>query len=125
MPFDRNIILDNDVTTVCCACVGALVGYLGFVFLLEQGFYALILPGGILGLAAGIPRSRSPVVPVLCGLLAIIAGLLTEHRSAAFIADARLSYFILHALDLRPVTLFLISMGGLIGFWVPFRRRIR
>jgi hypothetical protein len=118
-------ILVSDVSTICCACVGGLLGYVGFVLLLQRGFYALILPGGLLGLAAGIARSRSPIVAVLCGLLAIIAGLLAEHQFAPFVADRSLSYFVVHSLDLQPVTLLSIGVGGLIGFWVPFRRRIR
>jgi hypothetical protein len=59
------------------------------------------------------------------GLLAIVAGLLAEHQLAPFVADTSLTYFLVHVLDLQPVTLLLIGMGGLIGFWVPFRRRIR
>ena len=114
----------SNALTIACACLGAYVGYLLFTVLARQGFYALILPGGLLGLAAGIPRSRSLAVPVVCGLLAIMAGVLTEHRFAPFLADSSLSYFLTHAGNLQPLTLVLIGLGGLIGFWVPFRRRI-
>ena len=106
-----------------CAIVGGLVGYFGFVMLLDQGFYALVLPGGLLGLAAGVVRTRGAVVAVLSAFLAIIAGLLSEYRSAPFVANGSLSYFFLHVSALRPVTLTLVGLGGLIGFWVPFRRR--
>ena len=119
----KNPLVGN-VLTICCAGVGAFLGYLGFGLLSNQGFYAMVLPGGFAGLAAGIPRSRSPIVPVLCGVLAIIAGLLTEYRFAPFLADGSLDYFLAHALDLRPVTLLLIALGGFLGFWIPFRRRI-
>ena len=115
----------GNVATVCCACVGGVLGYVGFVLLLDRGYYALVLPGGLLGLAAGIPRSRSLKVPALCGILGIMAGLLAEYRFAPFVADATLGYFLTHAINLQPLTLFLIGLGGLIGFWVPFRRRIR
>jgi general stress protein CsbA len=108
-----------------CACIGALVGYLGFVALLQRGLYAVILPGGLLGLFAGIPRNRSRFVAVVCSLLAIAAGLLAEYRVAPFVADARIGYFLLHVSDLQPITLLSIGTGGAIGFWVPFRRRIR
>jgi len=116
--------LVGNVLTVCFACVGGVVGHLGFGLLLNQGFYAMVLPGGLAGLAAGIPRSRSLVVPVLCGLLAIVAGLLTEYRFAPFLADGSFKYFLAHTLDLRPLTLLLIGLGGFLGFWVPFRRLI-
>jgi len=115
----------SDVLAVCCACVGGLLGYLGFVQLLDRGYYALVLPGGLLGLAAGIPRSRSLMVPVLCGVLGLVAGLLAEYRFAPFIADRSPGFFLMHANDLKPMTLGLIGLGGLIGFWVPFRRRVR
>lgn len=116
--------LAGNVVTVCFACVGGVVGHLGFGLLLNQGLYAMVLPGGLAGLAAGITRSRSLMVPVLCGVIAIVAGLLTEFRYAPFLADSSLKYFLVHTLDLRPVTLLLIGVGGLIGFWVPFRRLI-
>jgi|KBSSwiStaDraftv2_1062776.scaffolds.fasta_scaffold621390_2 hypothetical protein len=115
----------GNVSTVCCACAGGFLGYAGFVLLLDRGYYALVLPGGLLGLAAGIPRSRSLMVPALCGVLGIVAGLLAEHRFAPFGADPSLGYFLTHATNLQPLTLFLIGLGGLIGFWVPFRRRRR
>lgn len=95
------------------------------MFLADRGFYAMVLPGGALGLIAGIPRSRSIAVPILCGLLAVVTGLMTEYRFAPFVADSSLGYFVAHVGNLSPVTLLLIGLGGLIGFWVPFRRRVR
>lgn len=114
----------NDALIVLCACVGAYVGYLGFTYLAERGFYALVLPGGLAGLAAGIPRSRSVAVAVICGLIATIAGLLTEHQFAPFLADPSLSFYLTHLTYLQPITLILIALGGAIGFYVPFRRRV-
>jgi hypothetical protein len=111
--------------TISCALLGGALGYFGFVVLLDYGFYALALPGGLLGLAAGIVPTRSRIVPTVCALLAIAAGLLAEHRYAPFRADQGLGYFLVHAADLRPVTIVSIGAEGLIGFWVPFRRRIR
>jgi hypothetical protein len=95
------------------------------MLLLDRGYYALVLPGGLLGLLAGIPRSRSLWAPVVCGTLGIVAGLLAEYRFAPFAFDPSLGYFLTHANNLQPMTLVLIGLGGLIGFWVPFRRRTR
>ena len=58
-----------------------------------------------------------------CGLLATALGLFTEFRFEPFIKDESLSYFLAHVFDLRPVTLLMITAGGAIGFWVPFRQR--
>jgi hypothetical protein len=105
------------------ACVGGLIGYAAFFWIAEQGFYALVLPGGLLGLGAGIVKNRSAAVAVVCGLLAVALGLAAEWRFAPFVADPSLGYFLAHIPQLRPVTLVLIAVGALIGFWVPFRRR--
>ena len=115
----------GDVLTLFCAVAGSVLGYAGFAQLLPYGIDALALPGGLAGLAAGILRSRAPIVPVLCGVLATAAGVLTEHHFAPFYAEHSLGYFLRHLLDLQPLTLVSILVGGLIGFWVPFRRRIR
>lgn len=114
----------GDLATIGCAVIGGVAGYIGFGLLLQNGYYALILPGGVLGLVAGIPRSRSMWVPLVCAVLALIAGLLAEHRFAPFVVDGSFSYFVRHAGQLHPFTLVLIAIGGAIGFWVPFRRRI-
>jgi hypothetical protein len=114
----------QNALAICCALLGGVTGYLGFIALLDYGFYALALPGGLLGLTGGIVQPRSRLVPALCGLLAIAAGLFAEHRNAPFVADGGLGYFLVHARDLGPLTLVQIGAGGLIGFWVPFRRRI-
>jgi hypothetical protein len=115
----------SDALTMVFACAGAALGYLAFTFALRLGIYAVVFPGGFLGLAAGIPRNRSAVVATVCGILATAAGLFTEHRFAPFVADRSMSYFLQHIFDLQPLTLVSIATGGLIGFWVPFRRRVR
>ena len=127
MPWAGNILnhVIGDVLTVAFGCAGGVLGYLGFVWLIGQGFYALVLPGGLVGLVGGIPRSQSLVGPLLCGMVAIVAGLVAEYRFGPFLADPSFGYFLSHALELRPVTLLLIGIGGVIGFWVPFRRRER
>lgn len=115
----------RNTLAIGCGLLGGVAGYFGFVALLGKGFYALVLPGGLLGLAAGIVPTQSRLVPLACGVLAIGAGLVAEHRYAPFAVDGGFTYFLLHARDLQPVTQMLIVLGGLLGFWVPFRRRIR
>jgi uncharacterized membrane protein len=41
------------------AIIGGLAGYFIFLWLASQGFYGLIIPGGLLGIAAGFAKSRS------------------------------------------------------------------
>jgi len=115
--------MKHNVLALAGALVGGALGYFAFFWIAEQGFYALVLPGGLLGLGAGIVKNRSVWIAVACGVLAIALGLFTEYRFAPFSDDGSLGYFLTHVLDLRPLTLLMIGVGGLIGFWVPFRRR--
>lgn len=104
------------------AVLGGLVGYFGFAWLLRQGYYGLVLPGGLLGMGAGIARCRSYWPSIVCGAMALALGLLTEWRFFPFKANSSLSYFVKHANQLSTVTLLMIAAGTVIGFWVPFRR---
>lgn len=90
--------------------------------LAAQGLYGLALPGGLPGSGAGVFKTRSKVVPAVCGLLALALGLFTEWHFAPFVADTGLGYFVSHIHQLRPITLIMIAVGTLIGFWIPFRR---
>jgi hypothetical protein len=104
------------------AGIGGCLGYLGFFWIVHQGFYGLILPGGLLGMGAGIVKTRSKYISVVCGFLAFALGCFTEWRFAPFAADASLGYFVLHVHELRSITLMMIAAGTLLGFWVPFSR---
>jgi len=78
----------------------------------------------MLGLAAGTFRSRSLTIPIVCGVLALALGLFTEWRTAPFIVDDSLGYFLAHVHKLRSITMIDIAIGSLLGFYVPFRRRV-
>jgi hypothetical protein len=112
----------NDVLVLVGAAAGGILGYVVFFALARRGLYGLALPGGLLGLGAGVFKTRSKAVPVLCGLLALALGLFTEWRFAPFAADAGLGYFVSHLHRLSALTLIMLAVGMLIGFWVPFRR---
>jgi hypothetical protein len=105
------------------ALVGGAIGYFAFFWIASQNFYAMVLPGGLLGLGAGVVKNRSVGVAVVCGLLALALGIYTEYRFRPFLIDDSFGYFLAHLHDLQPFTLILIGLGAAIGFWVPFRRR--
>lgn len=115
--------MKNNFLAFAGALLGGTVGYFAFFWIAAQGLYGPALPGGLLGLGAGIVKTRSIGVAVTCGLLATALGLFTEFRFAPFIKDPSLSYFLSHVFDLRPMTLLMIAVGGTIGFWIPFRQR--
>lgn len=104
------------------AILGGLIGHLAFRWLLSQGFYGLALPGGLVGLGAGIAACRQVWPSVACGVLALAVGLVTEWRSFPFRADDSFGYFLSHLHELKPYTLLMLVAGTAIGFWVPFRR---
>jgi len=112
----------GDFLVLLGAVIGGGLGYIVFFAFVRRGLYGLALPGGLLGLGAGIFRTRSKAVPVVCGLMALSLGLFTEWRFAPFVVDGGLGYFVLHVHQLSPLTLIMIGAGTLIGFWVPFRR---
>jgi len=99
-----------------------LLGYVLFSWLAGRGLYGLALPGGLLGLRAGVFQTRSKTVPIVCGLSALALGLFTEWRYEPFVVDGSLRYFVSHVYQLQPITLLMLAAGTLIGFWVPFRR---
>jgi hypothetical protein len=117
--------MSRHVLAVCWACLGGAVGYVGFWLLLARGIYAVVLPGALVGLAAGIVRTPSPLVAVVCSLVAIVAGLWDRAPGGAVCCGPQLGLLSASLLDLQPLTQGSIAVGGLIGFWVPFRRRIR
>jgi hypothetical protein len=80
----------------------------------------MIIPGGLLGLGAGIPKNKSVILAVVCGILAIALGFFAE--SQIFLKDDSLSFLLAHIHELKPVTYIMIAVGGAIAFWIPFRR---
>jgi hypothetical protein len=95
-----------------------VLGYLAFGWLAAQGFYALALPGVLLGLGAGVlAKQRTMALAVACGLLALALGVFAQWKHFPFVKDDSLAYFLTHLTDLRPLTLILIGLGGFGGFW--------
>ena len=115
--------MKQNLLVLISAVAGGLIGYFGFLWIAQQGFYALVLPGGLLGIGASLAQNRSTVLCVLCGVMALALGFLAEWRFAPFIKDNSLEFFLQHIHQLRPITLIMIAAGGFIGFWAPFSRR--
>lgn len=114
----------NNFLALGGAVVGGVLGYFAFFLIAAQGLYGLVLPGGLLGLGAGVVKNRSVLVSIVCGISAVALGLFTEYSFSPFIRDDSLGYFLSHVTELRPITLGMIAVGGCIGFYVPFRRKV-
>jgi hypothetical protein len=103
------------------AAIGGTLGYFGFHWLVSQGFYGLILPGGLLGFGASFGKSRTIWVPVACSIAALALGLFAEWHAFPFVKDESIGYFLRHVTDLKPVTLLMLAAGTALAFWIPYR----
>src|SRR4051794_24744079 len=110
-PFVRTI------PSLVGALAGGALGHFTFLWILKQGFYALMLPGALLGLGCyALSRHPSRVRGVACGLAALALGLVSEWSASPFIVDEGLAYFLAHVHHLRVVTLILIAAGAIVAF---------
>lgn len=114
--------MKNALLTILGAAVGGFVGYHAVFWVYSQGFYALVLPGGLLALGASLGRNRSVILALLCGVAATALGIYTEWRFYPFVADASLEYFVQHLHTVQPISLIMIALGGGLGFYVPYRQ---
>lgn len=105
------------------AVIGGAIGFYAFLWITRQGYYALALPGGLLGLGAGLcARGRSMALATICGVAALILGLYAEWRFAPFTANTSLGYFVAHIGSLQPMTLVMIALGAILGFRLALGR---
>jgi hypothetical protein len=103
------------------AAIGGTLGYFGFHWLVTQGFYGLILPGGLLGLGASFGKPRTIWVPIASSIAALALGLFAEWREFPFVKDESFGYFLRHVTELKAVTLLMLAAGTALAFWMPYR----
>jgi hypothetical protein len=99
------------------AVIGGAVGYYAFIWIAHQGFYAIMLPGALVGLGAGLcARRRSFPLAVTCAALSVALGLYSEWRLRPFTADPSFSYFFANLHRVTPINLILIAVGAYFGY---------
>lgn len=114
----ENVNTTNWLLGIVGGIVGGAIGYFVFFLIARQGFYAIVLPGALLGLGCGfLSGIQSNALGVVCGLVALLLGFFTEWRFAPFIVDDSFAYFITHVHNLKSITLIMIALGGFCGFW--------
>lgn len=106
------------------AVAGAIAGSVAFVLLMRMGLYGLMIPGLLIGVGAGMARSRSAAVPVACGLLAAVTGILCEWYTRPFTADDGLAYFVTHLHELTMGTWVFLVIGIAAAVWCSLPRRV-
>jgi len=100
------------------AAGGGALGTWLFLAIAREGFYALVLPGALIGLGCGLlARRKSQALGIVCGLLGLAAGILSEWLFAPFIRDKSLPYFLAHLHELRVFTIAMILLGGFLAYW--------
>ena len=103
------------------AVIGGFVGYMVADWASAYGFYAMVLPGGLLGFGAGFGRSRSIVLAALCGIAATLLGFYADSQIWPFAIDKSLEFYVHHIHKLTPIPMIMIALGGFLGFWCPYR----
>jgi len=101
------------------AFLGAIVGWFIYGWAYSQGFYALALPGALVGLGFGALSRRSMIAGgVFCAVVAFVLMVLCEWNTSPFSADDSLGYFVthLHQLDSQMTWLFM-ALGVVFAFW--------
>lgn len=112
----------NAARTLAGAAAGGAAGYFAVGWLVQQGFYAMALPGVLLGLGGGFCGLKpTRTLAVICGIGAAALGLFTEWRHFPFVADNSLGYFLTHLADLRPLTWIMLVLGTVAGAWFVWR----
>lgn len=108
------------------AAVGGCLGYFAFTWIASQGFYALMLPPGLLGIGAGLasPRRSRPLA-IICAVAGLVLTLFTEWRHAPFRWDKSFGYFLTHVHELQSVTLIMIAVGTYLAYSLALGRERR
>ncbi|HVJ80568.1 MAG TPA: hypothetical protein VNC50_05815, partial [Planctomycetia bacterium] len=68
----------------------------------------------------GMFRSRSLALAVICGAAATLLGLYTEWKFAPFVGEESFGHFLKNVTRRAPITLILIAVGGVLGFYGPY-----
>jgi uncharacterized membrane protein YccC len=101
------------------AIAGAVVGWFVYGWIASVGFYALALPGALVGLGFGALSRRHMILGgVFCAVVAFFLTAACEWRYSPFEVDESFGYFLthIHKVD-SPMTLILLALGVGFAFW--------
>jgi hypothetical protein len=113
-------ILVTFVPGLIGAAVGGVLGFYAYDWIRQQGFFALVIPGALAGLACGFCSvDHSKIRGGICALIALMAGFISYWRTfnPAFETDGTLIDLISKSYQLNPVTQIMIALGTFLGFW--------
>lgn len=108
------------------AAVGGVAGFYIAGWLARQNFYAMMIPGVLLGLGCGgFIRRRSIPLAVLAGIAALALGIFTEWKNFPFLKDDSFAYFLRNIFQLPPIKLIMLGLGGVGGIWFGLGSRAK
>ena len=100
------------------AILASVFGWYVFGWLISQGYYALALPGGLVGLGfSGLARRRLLLGGIFSAVVAALLMLACEWHFRPFIKDDSLPFFLSHLHELTPVTWLMLILGVVVSFW--------
>jgi hypothetical protein len=109
----------STVLEVVGAVVGGAAGFFAFGWMYERGYYAGMLPAGLLGLGcAAMARQPSLGRGILCGIAGLALSLFAESWYRYFNGHPSVEYFFNHLQDVSQVDWAFISVGTLLAFWI-------
>jgi hypothetical protein len=101
------------------AVVGGVIGYYIFLWMVDQGFYGLMIPGALLGLGCGLLSQHvSHPRGVLCALAAIFLGMFAEWHFKWFVPDDSFGYLVTHFHQKQQLTLIMLALGAFFAYWL-------
>src|SRR5271157_4934462 len=99
---------------------GGIAGFFIFYGLCTVRLYALVVPGAVLGLAAGaLLKERMPLFGVLCAALALLLGFFCHWwmRIPSDGEEPGFCYLLAHPSHITPIFLVMIVLGALCAYW--------
>ncbi len=116
--MSENVNVSNWLRGTAGAAVGAGVGYLIFYLLIQQGLYGMVIPGACVGFGCGsLSGCRSTAIGVMSGVLSVFLGVFLEWQFFPFVVDDSFTYFVTHLHELKSMSLVMIAIGALFGYW--------
>jgi hypothetical protein len=110
--------LVSTLISIVGAVIGGALGYWLFFWFARHGFYALIIPGALLGFGCGLfAQHRSTVRGIVSGVAAFLLTVYTDFGFEGQDGES-LRYFVTRYHELGPVTLLMTVVGTLLGFWM-------
>jgi MFS family permease len=113
-------VLIRFVPGLVAACVGGFLGFFAFDWITKHGFFALVIPGSLAGLACGLCSvDHSKIRGGICALIALAAGFISYWLTfkPGFETDGSLVDLVMKSYQLNPVTQIMIALGTFLGFW--------